>query len=200
VVRQRLAKLILGAGAISLGALMVWIKEAPPHDASVPLRPKSEAALPSPGQAPAPAAAPVSLATLAGLPPPEFEVLSDTRAVLRYGKDALRYAQTLTYEDPATGAPLVSAPLKPSRGTRSTSLSAVVEIDGIARPATLTLADSGVVYATLPYSGGVLQGRGRDGEVRLQKAQPFKDRVLRPPKDRPPKPAREPEGTCLNCS
>jgi hypothetical protein len=56
----------------------------------------------------------------------------------------------------------------------SKALVSSVEIDGITRPLTITIADN-AVFMTLPYAGGVLGGEGSLESMTLRKQQPMKD-------------------------
>ena len=114
----------------------------------------------------------------AGAKPAQFEVLSPTSAVIRYQQEELLYSRELRYLDPITGSSLTSTPFNVTRNQGSTSLLATVEIEGTNRPVTLTVGDGGMVYVTLPFSGGVLQGQGRNGLIQLRKARGFNDRVV----------------------
>ena len=103
-----------------------------------------------------------------------FKVIDAETLEVTFNTEDLKNSKNLSYLDPLTGEPHESKSVRTVINVASEALVSSVEIDGIARPLTITIADN-AVFMTLPYTGGVLEGEGSLESMTLRKQQPMKD-------------------------
>lgn len=103
-----------------------------------------------------------------------FEIIDAETLDVTFNAADLKNSENLAYIDPLTGETHQSKPLRSLINMASQALISSVEIGGITRPLTITIADN-AVFMTLPYTGGVLEGEGSLESMTLRKQQPMKD-------------------------
>ena len=103
-----------------------------------------------------------------------FKVIDAETLEVTFNTEDLKNSKNLSYLDPLTGESHESKSVRTVINVASKALVSSVEIDGITRPLTITIADN-AVFMTLPYAGGVLEGEGSLESMTLRKQQPIKD-------------------------
>jgi hypothetical protein len=103
-----------------------------------------------------------------------FEIIDAETLEVTFSTEDLKNSKNLSYLDPLTGESHESKSVRTVINVASKALVSSVEIDGITRPLTITIADN-AVFMTLPYAGGVLEGEGSLESMTLRKQQPIKD-------------------------
>lgn len=103
-----------------------------------------------------------------------FKVIDAETLEVTFNTEDLKNSKNLSYLDPLTGESHESKSVRTVINVASEALVSSVEIDGIARPLTITIAGN-AVFMTLPYTGGVLEGEGSLESMTLRKQQPMKD-------------------------
>jgi hypothetical protein len=157
-----------------------------------PLKPTS----PTPPEFKVPEIETANVSTLLGI----MHIVDSQTLEIRFSNKALIKTTKLEYIDPKTLEFYESDSFQIVDGLSSRSLVTSVLINGIARPATLTVGRDNV-YMTLPYSDGVLAGEGTMSSIVLNKTKEFIDIVKEPEYQIPShkEPHTEITPLCLNC-
>lgn len=106
----------------------------------------------------------------------DFNIINPETIEVDFDADTLLSEPTLFYLDPISGDVLESAATRTVSNLASETIFSSIEINGIKRPLTITIAND-AVFMTLPYTGGVLTGEGSLESITLRKQKPMTDFV-----------------------